>query len=57
MFKGPRSPLLPLLRQESPADAMVTRDSSACMKAPMDTSTIWWRQPPSWIFDIRKLHH
>ena len=26
--------------QESPADAMVTRDSSACMKAPMDTSTI-----------------
>jgi len=30
--------------QESPADARVTRDSSACI-------------PPSWIFEIQKLHH
>jgi len=29
--------------QESPADARVTRDSSVCI-------------PPSWIFEIRKLH-
>ena len=32
------------LLQESPADARVARDSSACI-------------PPSWIFEISKLHH
>jgi len=31
-------------KQESPADARVARDSSACI-------------PPSWIFEISKLHH
>ena len=30
--------------QESPADARVARDSSACI-------------PPSWIFEISKWHH
>jgi len=30
--------------QESPADARVAHDSSACI-------------PPSWIFEISKLHH
>jgi len=31
-------------KQESTADARVARDSSACV-------------PPSWIFEISKLHH
>jgi len=31
-------------KQESPAAARVARDSSACI-------------PPSWIFEISKLHH
>jgi len=31
-------------KQESPADARVARDSSTCI-------------PPSWIFEISKLHH
>ena len=32
------------IRQESPSDARLARDSSACI-------------PPSWIFEISKLHH
>jgi len=34
----------PIFKQESPADARVARDSSACI-------------PPSWIFEISTLHH
>ena len=42
---APRSTCCPLqIQQESPADARVMRDSSSCI-------------PPSWIFEIRKLHH